>query len=188
MDAPYHYGWREGAPRPPTIDEIPLSWFYGDGVLLDFSEQTEEGLPPISRRDLEQKLEEIGYTLKKDDIVLIATGADKLLGSRDYFIRYRAVSKEAVDWLVEQGIRVIGTDTFSFDPPFVQMLREYSRDHDPAALWPAHFTGRDKPYLQIERLTNLQALPQAFGFKLSCFPIKLKGADAAWSRVVAMFE
>lgn len=187
LDAPYHYGWREGASLPPTIDEIPLSWFYSDGVLLDFSDQADDSAP-ISQENVGHKLDEIGYNLKKNDIILVATGADALLGTREYFTRYRAISKEAVAWMVDQGVRVIGIDTFSFDPPFVRMLSQYNKTLNPEILWPAHFVGRDKSYLQIERLTNLQALPQPFGFKLSCFPIKLKGADAAWSRVVAIFD
>jgi kynurenine formamidase len=188
LDAPYHYGWREGTTTlPPTIDDIPLTWCYGDGVLLDFSEQADDS-PPISQVEIEQQLQTIGYTLKPDDIVLIATGADKRLGTRQYFTQYRAISREAVTWLIAQGIRVIGIDTFSFDPPFTRMLQDYTDSHNNDVLWPAHFLGRDQPYIQIERLTNLQALPQPFGFKISCFPIKLKGADAAWSRVVAMFD
>jgi kynurenine formamidase len=188
LDAPYHYGWREGAKTlPSTIDDIPLSWCYGNGVLLDFSEQADDS-PPISQVEIEQQLQTIGYTLKPDDIVLIATGADKRLGTRQYFTQYRAISREAVAWLIAQGIRVIGIDTFSFDPPFTRMLQDYTDSHNNDVLWPAHFLGRDQPYIQIERLTNLQALPQPFGFKISCFPVKLKGADAAWSRVVAMFD
>ncbi|OQW91898.1 MAG: hypothetical protein BWK78_03255 [Thiotrichaceae bacterium IS1] len=186
LDAPYHYGWREGSKNlPPTIDEVPLSWCYGDGVLLDFSDLTGD-YPPISQLEIVQKLKSIGYTLKPEDIVLIATGADKQLGTRQYFTQYRAISREGVAWLIDQGIRVIGVDAFSFDPPFTGMLQDYVDSNNNEVLWPAHFLGRDRPYIQIERLTNLQALPQPFGFKVSCFPVKLKGADAAWSRVVAI--
>lgn len=187
VDAPYHYGWREGTRSlPPTIDEIPLSWYYGDGVLLDFSDQLHD-CAPITQPEVEQKLNIIGYQLQPADIVLIATGADKHFGTQRYFTQYRAVSREAVNWLIDQGIQVIGVDAFSFDPPFMKMLLHYQNTGDKESLWPAHFLGRDRPYLQIERLTNLQGLTKPFGFKISCFPIKLKGADAAWSRVVAIF-
>ncbi|MEK8019680.1 MAG: cyclase family protein [Candidatus Parabeggiatoa sp.] len=188
LDAPYHYGWRDGTSTiPRTIDDVPLSWCYGEGVLLDFSNEPYDS-PPIKAVEIQNKLQDIGYTIKENDIVLIATGADAKVGTREYFTQYRAISKEAVAWLVEQGVHVIGMDTFSFDPPFTNMLQKYTETGDNSVLWPAHFYGRDKEYIQIERLTNLRSLPRPVGFKLSCFPIKLKGADAAWSRVVAIFD
>ena len=30
--------------------------------------------------------------------------------------------------------------------------------------------------------------PAAFGFEIACFPVKIKGASAGWSRAVAIFE
>lgn len=37
MDAPWHYGpTSEGLPAK-TIDQIPLEWCYGDGVVLNFA-------------------------------------------------------------------------------------------------------------------------------------------------------
>ena len=39
---------------------------------------------------------------------------------------------------------------------------------------------------QIERLSNLDALPAPFGFQVSCLPIKLAGAGAGWTRAVAV--
>jgi kynurenine formamidase len=40
--------------------------------------------------------------------------------------------------------------------------------------------------LQIEKLTNLGALPPR-GFYVSCFPVKIAGASAGWCRAVAIF-
>jgi hypothetical protein len=40
---------------------------------------------------------------------------------------------------------------------------------------------------QIERLTNLSALPPT-GFSVACFPLKIKGASAAPARVVALVD
>ena len=120
--------------------------------------------------------------------MLINTGAYEKLGCREYFTEYRAIGRDAVAWLVERGVRVIGTDAFSFDPPFVDMIRAYKTNGDKDALWPAHFYGRDHEYIQIERLGNLSELPHRTGFMICCFPIKLEKADAAWSRVVAILD
>lgn len=185
IDAPYHYGWREGSEGVPrTVTEIPLSWCYGPGLLLDFSGET----GAIDREAVSRKCAAIGRDPEPGDIVLINTGAYGKLGSRDYFTQYRAIGRDAVAWLIERGVRVIGTDAFSFDPPFVEMIRAYKASGDKDALWPAHFYGRDREYLQIERLGDLGELPQPSGFQVCCFPIKLEKADAAWSRVVAILD
>ena len=43
----------------------------------------------------------------------------------------------------------------------------------------------EKEYCQIEKLANLEQLPP-FGFKVACFPAKIKGASAGWTRAVAI--
>ena len=47
--------------------------------------------------------------------------------------------------------------------------------------------GRDIGYCHIEKLHNLEALP-VDGFFLSCFPHKIRGASAGWTRAVAIFD
>jgi kynurenine formamidase len=185
IDAPYHYGWRAGrSDRPATVTDIPLSWCYGAGVLLDYSRDD----APIDDVTVQSKLADIGHVIAEGDIVLIHTGAARLIGQREYFTQYRAIERSAVRWLVENGVRVIGTDAFSFDRPFCQMINDYKRTGDNDQLWPSHFFGRDRPYLQIERLGQLDELPSPTGFQVCCFPIKLDKADAAWSRVVAIVD
>ncbi|UFH50196.1 cyclase family protein [Pseudomonas sp. KNUC1026] len=184
IDSPWHYGWREGAAEPPTITDLPLEQFYGDGVLLDVS----AGAGRIDALELEQAAQRAGHVFKPGEIALVRTGADALYGSREYFCQYRYFSPEAITWLIAQGVKVIGTDAFSFDAPFTQMIDSYLASGNASTLWPAHFIGRDTPYAQIERLANLGDLPRPRGFKVSCFPIKLDKADAAWCRAVALFE
>ena len=50
LDAPYHYHPTMDRGRPShTIDEIPLEWCYGNGVLLDFRHKEDLWkFPPIS--------------------------------------------------------------------------------------------------------------------------------------------
>ncbi|MBY5775252.1 cyclase family protein [Rhizobium leguminosarum] len=185
VDAPFHYGWRKDASAPPfMISEIPLEWCFASGILLDFSADQEE----INATTVARQCEHAGLSVSEGDIVLINTGANRLFGSREYFVEYRPIGPSAVAYLLDRGVKVIGTDAFSFDAPFMQMIDAYSEQGDASVLWPAHMMGRDRPYLQIERLGNLDLLPRASGFRVSCLPIKLENADAAWSRVVAIFE
>ena len=185
IDAPYHYGWRATSNgKQKTVTDIPLSWCYGPGVVLDFSDES----TPIDSMRVQDKLAEIEYEVQPGDIVLMNTGAYKNLGTREYFTRYKAIDKSAIAWLIEKKVRVIGTDAFSFDRPFCEMIADYKKTGDKDVLWPAHFLGRDQEYIQIERLGNLGDLPGPTGFQVCCFPIKLENADAAWSRVVAIID
>ena len=57
-----------------------------------------------------------------------------------------------------------------------------------AEFWESHFLGLEQPYLQIEKLANLDQLPQPHGFTVMAFPYKIRGASAGWTRVVALVE
>ncbi|WP_164016405.1 cyclase family protein [Pyxidicoccus trucidator] len=185
MDAPFHYGDVDAkGRRARTICEVPLEWCFRDGVVLDV--RGPAGAGPVTRDEVLAALGRIGYTLKPLDVVLLRTGGDTHVGKPGYFSGFRGVTEAATRWLVEQGIRVIGIDSFGFDAPFHQMLEDYLRTGKPSALWPAHLFGRESEYCQLERLANLDKLERPYGFKVSCFPIKLARADAAWCRVVAL--
>jgi len=185
LDAPSHYGpLCEGKPSK-SIEEIPLEWCFNNGVVIHANPYIDE---PVSAVEIEAYLDNINYVLQPFDVVLINTGADRLWGTPKYFTEFRGVSLEATKWLTNQGIKIIGVDSFGFDPPFERMLNNYRKSKNNQILWPAHLYGRQKEYCQIERLTNLNAIPMSTGFKVACFPIKIKGAGAGWSRVVAIIE
>uniref|UniRef100_A0AAU2VCA6 Cyclase family protein n=1 Tax=Streptomyces sp. NBC_00003 TaxID=2903608 RepID=A0AAU2VCA6_9ACTN len=183
VDAPAHYGPLCEGKTARTIDAMPLEWFHGHGVLLNCTNASER---PVSEHDVRSELDRIGYQIRPGDIVLLHTGADRLWGTPEYFTDFRGVTREATACLVEQGVRVIGVDSFGFDAPFQKMLADYQASGDQDALWPAHFYGREREYCQIERLANLTSIGRSHGFTVSCFPIKVKDAGAGWSRVVAM--
>jgi len=185
IDAPVHYG-PETAGRPArAVDELPLEWFYGRGVRLDLThKQTAES---IEAEDVAAALERTGHDLRPFDIVLIWTGTDRLWGKREYFTDAPGMSRAATAWLVERGIKVIGIDTYGFDRPFGAMLEDFWRTGDRTHLWPAHFYGREREYVQIERLAHLDLL-SATGFEVACFPLRIRGLDASWVRAVAFVD
>ena len=57
VDAPWHYYPTSGGKKARTIDELPLEWFYGDGVVLDMRHKEQGGL--ISTEDVKAALEKI---------------------------------------------------------------------------------------------------------------------------------
>ncbi len=185
VDAPWHYAPISEGRRARTIDEIPLEWFYGDGVVLDFRHKKPgEG---INEEDIQKALEKIGYELKPFDIVLIMTGWDKKIGTPEYF-NNPGLTYDAVKWIVERGVKLIGIDAYSLDRSFAAMAADYMQTGDGKCIWPAHFVGIEKEYLHIEKLANLDKIPKPFGFKVAAFPLKIYKASAGPARVVAIIE
>ena len=133
-------------------------------------------------------LARIEYELKPMDIVLLWTGTDRKLHSKEYF-EQPGMGRDSTLWLVqEKGIKVIGIDAFGFDRPFRAMREDFERTGDGRWIWPAHFAGIEAPYCQIEKLANLESIGRPHGFKVSCFPIKVKRASAGFARVVAFVD
>ncbi len=186
MDAPYHFGPISGGKPARTIDNIPLEWCFGNGVILDMRHKKQGEV--ISLTDVQNELKRIDYHIQPLDIVLIMTGADKHWDKKDYLDCHPGMSSEATLWLIDQGVRVMGTDAYGFDQPFKNMIRDYLKTNDKNHLWPAHLAGRVKEYAHIEKMANLDAIPKPYGFKIACFPVKIEGASAGWTRAVAMVE
>jgi kynurenine formamidase len=185
IDAPFHYGPSHYAQQGKTVDELSLEKFYQPGVRLDLRHKKPGEY--IQIEDLKNALNAICHTIQANEIILIWTGSDELWGSPQYFSHAPGMSREATEWLVRQGVYVIGTDTYGFDRPFDAMLNDFWQTGEHKHLWPAHFYGREKEYVQIERLTNLGKLPDS-GFTVICFPLKIKGIDASWVRAVALVD
>jgi cyclase len=105
-----------------------------------------------------------------------------------YFSEFVGLDRSATELLLDFGIKVIGTDAFSVDAPFGDMITRYQQTEDKSVLWPAHFIGREREFCHVERLANLDALPRPYGFTVSCFPFKIAGAGAGWTRAVAILN
>jgi kynurenine formamidase len=107
----------------------------------------------------------------------VHTGAAKRWGTREYF-RQPGLDRDSRLWLVGQGIHMIGIDARTLDREFAAQIADFKRTSDGRHIWPAHFAGITKEYCQIEKLTNLDQLPQPHGFYVSCLPVKIKGGSA----------
>ncbi|MFA5362179.1 MAG: cyclase family protein [Candidatus Omnitrophota bacterium] len=183
IDYSFHYGTRSENRPSKTINELSLEWCLADGVVLDCTFKKPGEV--ISKDDCAEALKKIKYTLKARDIVLLRTGADRFYGTREYLTQYPGVAPEAIAYILDAGVHIIGVDTLGFDRPYKFMMADFMRTRDGKFLWPAHFYGRKREYAHIERLANLDKLP-SHGFRISCLPVKINNVGAAWARVVAM--
>jgi len=186
LDAPYHfYPTMNGGEPAWTIDQVPLEWCIGNGVRMDFSDKP-DGYK-ISAADVAAYFDGIGYLPKAGDIVLLYTGASKYWGKAEYLLAGAGMSAEATHWLIDHGVRVMGTDGWSWDVPLPIEAKEYAKTGDSSIIWEGHRVGREKAYCHLEKLNNLDQLPNT-GFKVNCLPVKVKGASAGWCRAVAIFD
>jgi kynurenine formamidase len=187
MDAPWHFHSTtdEGARRAPTIDEAPLDLFMRPAVKLDFR-HFQDGYVATAA-DIEAELARIGHDLEPLDIVLVNTSAGAAYGGPDFIERGCGIGAEGTLYLTSQGVKVVGTDAWSWDAPFSHTARKFAETGDTSLIWEGHKAGRIREYYQIEKLTKLETLP-ATGFELSCFPVKVEGASAGWIRAVAIFD
>ncbi len=186
VDAPWHFASTMDRGKPAaTIDQIPLEWFFGRGVKLDFRHFPDGHV--VSADEVEAELKRIGHELKPFDIVLVNTSAGKRFGDADYVEAGCGMGREATLYLTSRGVRVTGTDCWSWDAHFKHMAKKYAEVKDVAVIWEGHKSGREIGYCHIEKLHNLEVLP-AHGFTVSCFPVKVKGGSAGFTRAVAIFE
>ena len=186
LDAPWHYHpTMSGGLRAITIDEVPLDWCFGNGVKLDFRHFPDGYV--VSAAEIEAELKRIGHDLQPMDIVVVNTAAGKRFGQNNYLDSGCGMGREATLYLTSRGVKVTGTDGWSWDAPFSFTARRFAETHDPSIIWEGHKSGREIGYCHIEKLHNLEDLPP-FGFKIACFPVKIHQASAGWTRAVAIFE
>ncbi|MEO0361185.1 MAG: cyclase family protein [Pseudomonadota bacterium] len=186
LDAPYHHhSTMNGGERAWTIDEVPLDWCLRPGVKLDFREIPDGEV--VTALEVELELARIGHELQPLDIVLVNTSAGERYGKPDYVNSGCGMGREATMFLLEKGVRVTGTDAWSWDAPFAHTAERWAETKDPSIIWEGHRASMEIGYCHMEKLSNLDSLPSK-GFMVSCFPVKIKAASAGFTRAVAILE
>ena len=186
LDAPYHFhSTMNKGERAITIDEVPLDWCLQPGIKLDFR-HFEDGYV-VTADDVAEELARIEHELSPLEIVVVNTRAGKQYGSDDYVASGCGMGREATLYLLERGVRLTGTDGWSWDAPFVHTKDKFEQSNNAELIWEGHKAGREIGYCHLEKLHNLEALPSK-GFMVSCFPVKIRGASAGWTRAVAIVD
>ena len=171
--------------RAITIDEVPLDWCFQPGVKLDFRDKPDGHV--ITAREVQDELLRIGHEL--------AAARDR---RRQHARRLALRQRRLREFGLRHGLRrhhVPAREGHSphrhrrleWDAPFFFTAQKWAKDHDPSIIWEGHKAGRDIGYCHLEKLHNLEALP-GDGFTIACFPHKIRGASAGWTRAVAIFE
>jgi kynurenine formamidase len=190
LDAPFHFhstmDAKNGGSKPAiAIHEVPLEWCFQPGIKLDFRHLPDGHV--VTAHEVQAELQRIGHALSPLEIVVINTRAGSRYGHSDYVSSGCGMGYEATMYLLERGVRLTGTDGWSWDAPFVHTARQYAATQNAHLIWEGHKAGRDIGYCHLEKLHNLEVLPPT-GFYISCFPHKIRNASAGWTRAVAIFD
>ena len=178
-----------GGPLAATLAPVVSGWPGHDNCphVGTASQANTEALAHATAADVEAELKRIGHELRPLDIVIVNTSAGARFGQQNYVASGCGMGYEATMHLVDRGVKVTGTDGWSWDAPFVHTAKKYAETKNAALIWEGHKAGRHKGYCHIEKLHNLEQLP-ATGFMVSCFPVKIERASAGWTRAVAIIE
>ena len=183
MDAPWHYHPTMDAGAPSmTIDQVPLHWCMQPGVKLDFRHFPDGYV--VTPDDIDAELARIGHRLSPLEIILVNTAAGSRYAMPGYTDTGCGMGRAATLHLTRHGIRVVGTDAWNWDAPLSHTARQYAETGDASIIWEGHKAGIDTGYCQMEKLHNLDQLPDS-GFIVICFPVKIDRASAGWAWVVA---
>lgn len=186
MDAPWHFASTMDNGKPArTIDQVPLEWCMQRGVKLDFRHLPDGYV--VQPDDIDTELARSGATVDPLTIVLVNTAAGAAYGDPSYIDRGCGIGRAATLHLLAMGVKIVGTDAWSWDAPFSFTRQRFAESGDPSIIWEGHKAGREAEYYQMEKLHNLEAVG-SHGFRIICLPVKIKGASAAWTRCIAVLD
>lgn len=104
----------EYLPSGPTIEKMPMEYFWGDAICLDVTDVRYPAY--IEPDDLQAALDKAGLDIRKGDIVLLYTGHyDRTYGTDAWYGPYTGVSRAAAEWLAQKGVVNIGVDQQAID-------------------------------------------------------------------------
>jgi len=111
IDAPAHV-----VPGTPFMDEVPLPYFFGSGVVLDIPKGKWE---MITGDDLEAATPKV----REGDIVIVNTGWHKYYGdNKIYYGHAPGFGRSAGEWFVDNKVKMVGNDTQALDHPLATAI------------------------------------------------------------------
>ena len=163
MDAPYHF-LEDGT----TVDKIPPSQLVGPAVVLDLRGEADGAI--LRAKSLEKHWPKKG----RPDVALLRTDwSHKRAATKEYLYDFPGLEPAAAEWLVQRGVKGVGTDTLGIDP--------YSNQK-----FEAHKVLLRKGIWILEALDHLDELAEGVEYTLVAAPLKISGASGAMARVLAI--
>jgi kynurenine formamidase len=170
VDALNHMG-REF--RGQSIDTMPLTMFYTEGICLDLSSKSFRELIEIA--DLQRALALANLEIKKGDTILLYTDHYRRAFGTDDWDNGPGISIEAARWLGQKGIAAFGVETMS---PGVRHVSNKQ----------VHHVCGEMGFTHYENMINLHQLIGRGRFRFIGLPLKIRGGTGSPVRAIAVFE
>ncbi|MEN8143465.1 MAG: cyclase family protein [Gemmatimonadota bacterium] len=211
LDAPRHF-----VTNGMTIDQIPLEWLYGPGVIVDLTDEMSD-LGAYSPDMITSRVD-----VRKGDLLILHTGWHRFAQFGDeaneerYIHLHPGAHPDMVAWLLDMEIKIWGVDAISTDHPMnlpigrflgkgqhghcdkVRRIAEtkFGGAEGVAAVFPedhyqlTHNALFPHNCMHIENLGGQISDPALQNRRLTigCFPWLFKGGEAAFCRTVAFTE
>ncbi|HJR81579.1 MAG TPA: cyclase family protein [Anaerolineales bacterium] len=155
-----------------SIDTMPLTMFYTEGICLDLSYKGLREL--IEPADLERALTEAGLEIKSGDTVLLYTDHYRRAFGTEDWQHGPGISVEAARWLGQQGIAAFGVEMAS---PGVRHVSNKEVHHICGEMGFTHY----------ENMINLRLLVGRGRFRFIGLPLKIRGGTGSPVRAIAVF-
>ena len=159
--------------RGQSIDTMPLTMFFTEGICLDVSHKGLREL--IEPADLEHTLAQASLEIKQGDTILLYTDHYRRTFGTDDWPNGPGVSTDTARWLGQQGIAAFGVETMS---PGVRHVSNKEVHHICGELGFTHY----------ENMINLHQLIGRGRFRFIGLPLKIRGGTGSPVRAIAVFE
>lgn len=159
--------------RGKSIDTMPLTMFYTEGICLDVSHKGLREL--IETEDLRHALAKANLQIKVGDTVLLYTDHyRRTYGSEDWY-KAPGLSVAATRWLGEQKVAAFGVEPMS--PGVVDVSNKE-----------VHRVCGELGFTHYENLINLHLLIGRGRFRFIGLPLRIRGGTGSPVRAIAVFE
>lgn len=159
--------------REQSIETMPLTMFYTEGICLDLSDKGLRELIEVA--DLEKALSQAGLEIKPRDTVLLYTDHyRRAYGTGDWH-QGPGVSTDAARWLGEQSISAFGVE------PAAPGVRGVSNKE-------VHRICGELGFTHYENMINLHQLIERGRFRFIGLPLRIRGGTGSPVRAIAVFE
>jgi len=167
----------DSSPNAPSIDKIPLEWFYTPGICLDVSHLKSDQM--ITAEVLEEVYKKSGLTIQPKSALLLYTGHynRNYTDPTKWLYDYSGLDRGGMEWVCDHGVINLGIDSPSID----------SSSDMKTKLYPAHKVCRERQILNTENMANLE-LVAGKAFIFSCLPLIIRGASGSPVRAVAIVQ
>ena len=159
--------------REQSIDTMPLTMFYTEGICIDLSQKGLRDL--IEPADLERSLSVASLEIKQGDTVLLYTDYYRRAFGTDEWHNGPGVSTDTARWLGQQKIAAFGVETMS--PGVIDVSNKE-----------VHRICGELGFTHYENMINLHRLIDRGRFRFIGLPLRIRGGTGWPVRAIAVFE